>query len=75
MLDWLARIQGLNSIDNLREIMTRDVCPVNIQIDYENDHRDAIEQSWDRIELSTLQKLVNPIHNRLMSVMMKRGPY
>lgn len=73
VLDWPACSPDLNPIENLWGIMVRKIYAENRQFSSIQELKTAILQSWEEIELGTLQKLVQSMPNRLFQTISRSG--
>lgn len=73
ILDWPACSPDLNPIENLWGIMVRQIYADNRQFSSLQELKSAILQSWEAIELATLQKLVQSMPNRIFQTINRSG--
>ncbi len=73
VLDWPARSPDLNPIENLWGSLVRLVYAGGRQYDTVAELRLAIEATWDQIQLSELQKLVDSMPKRMVQLLKRNG--
>lgn len=73
LLQWPAISPDLNPIENLWRIITQRVYSGGRQFETLLQLKTAIQEEWQKIDLSTLQSLVNSMPRRLISVINNKG--
>ncbi|GMF44980.1 unnamed protein product [Phytophthora fragariaefolia] len=73
VLDWPARSPDLNPIENLWALMARKVYPNGRQYASVPELTAAILDAWNSIDMSTLEKLIEPMPRRCFEVIEKKG--
>ena len=73
VIDWPSRSPDLNPIENIRGMMAQKVYYNGRQYDCIDDLKESLTIAWDNIKEETVQKLVESMPRRLLSVIEKRG--
>jgi hypothetical protein len=73
LLDWAALSPDMNPTENLWGILSRKVYSNGRQFNSISDLKQAINESWEEIEVSTLKKLIDSMPNRIFELITKKG--
>lgn len=72
-MDWPARSPDLNPIENLWGILARKVYANGKQFSSVEELKEAIRKSWNEIDPSELENLVNSMHDRMLEAYGNKG--
>lgn len=73
LLQWPAISPDLNPMENLWSILSQQVYRNGRQFNNLKDLKKAIQEEWDKIDISVLQSLINSMPRRLNDVIINNG--
>lgn len=73
VIDWPSHSPDLNPIENVWSLLARKVYANERTFQSKDELREAIVQAWHELEISAINKLINSMQKRCISVILNKG--